>query len=268
MANTMRDFRTPWSGCQILEHQDVLHWVLSEHPSSEDLPRTISYQCFHDPDALQVQAGEPLRSDIQAAREFEATQLAAPSFQALITAWDHLAQRLPKQAGGENAAGVILNALKLVFALSHTDSIQQGADDTSAPASARMLALALQLADLAAQVHTKHFMPSSKLWYPACHVKLNAAKRGRCHDHASCTVQIICACTVAFIIFNISARRLQSAVGSPHSLPRDSWLCRDCHWMLSPSQPGLWLMLYTQGMSASSSLESASVPYVLCSSRT
>lgn len=139
----------------------MLHWVLSEHPSSEDLPRTISYQCFHDPDALQVQAGEPLRSDIQAAREFEATQLAAPSFQALITAWDHLAQRLPKQAGGENAAGVILNALKLVFALSHTDSIQQGADDTSAPASARMLALALQLADLAAQVHTKHFMPSS-----------------------------------------------------------------------------------------------------------
>ena len=166
---------------------------------------------FIPPDALQVQAGEPLRPDIQAAREFESTQLAAPSFQALITAWDHLAQRLPKQAGGENAAGVILNALKLVFALSHTDSIQQGADDTSAPASARMLALALQLADLAAQVHTKHFMPSSQF----C---ILLQKRGRCHAHASCTVQIICACIVALILFNIPAHCLQSALELCHSL--------------------------------------------------
>ena len=95
------------------------------------------------------------------------SQLAAPSFQALVSAWDHLAQRLPKQAGAEDAAGVILNALKLVFALCNTGGLQQGADDTAAasPASAKALALALQLADLAAQVAvSSRLMPINLLY--------------------------------------------------------------------------------------------------------
>ncbi len=103
---------------------------------------------------LQVGPREPLKRAADASIGTDAAQLAAPSFQALITAWDHLAQRLPKQAGAVNAAGTILNALKLVFALSNTESAQRGPDGSAvtASASARMLALALQLADLAAQV--------------------------------------------------------------------------------------------------------------------
>ena len=78
--------------------------------------------------------------------------MTAPSFQALITAWDHLAQRLPKKAGAENAAGVILNALKLLFAVCNAEDTQRMTDGGGLPTSARMLTLALQLADLAAQV--------------------------------------------------------------------------------------------------------------------
>lgn len=115
------------------------------------LQRNLTVSAWY---ATQVEAGEPLQRAADASIGTDATQLAAPSFQALITAWDHLAQRLPKQAGTENAAGIILNALKLVFALSNAENAQRDPDGSAAtaPASARMLALALQLADLAAQV--------------------------------------------------------------------------------------------------------------------
>ena len=105
------------------------------------------------PACLQVQAAQPVHLTSHELRGAQ-SRLAAPSFQALLTAWDHLAQRMPKQAGAPNAAGVILNALKLVFALSNTEGLQQGADGIAAagPESTRTLALALQLADLAAQV--------------------------------------------------------------------------------------------------------------------
>jgi hypothetical protein len=120
--------------------------------------------------ATQVEAGEPQQRAADASIGTDATQLAAPSFQALITAWDHLAQRLPKQAGAENAAGIILNALKLVFALSNAENAQRGPDGgaAAAPASARMLALALQLADLAAQVtiQCQASLPSWRLSEP------------------------------------------------------------------------------------------------------
>ena len=110
---------------------------------------------------LQVQAGEPLHLSSDEVRGTQ-PQLAAPSFQALVTAWDHLAQRLPKQPGAQNAAGVILNALKLVFALSNTDNVQQGRDckTSAAAASTETLALALQLADLAAQVGKEEPFPA------------------------------------------------------------------------------------------------------------
>ena len=137
-----------------MEHLDQTAKLVDSHRLITIIRcRLTSNGCWL-PACLQVQAAESLHHLASDGVRGTQLQLAAPSFQALITAWDHLAQRLPKQAGAQNAAGVILNALKLVFALSNSDSVQQSRDGTPAatPASTRTLALALQLADLAAQV--------------------------------------------------------------------------------------------------------------------
>ena len=89
----------------------------------------------------------------QTPRTGPSPHLGTPSFVALVAAWDHLAQRLPKHAVSDENAALILNALKLSFA--HSSPAAPAAPSalvTRLPAS-RALALASQLADLSSQVH-------------------------------------------------------------------------------------------------------------------
>ncbi len=86
------------------------------------------------------------------------SHLATPSFVALVAAWDQLARRLPAHAASDEAAALILNALKLSFA--HSAELPLRSSMHGAPrgasslrsAAARALALASQLADLTSQV--------------------------------------------------------------------------------------------------------------------
>ena len=90
----------------------------------------------------------------QAPRAAPSPHLATPSFVALVAAWDHLAQKLPKHAVSDENAALILNALKLSFAHSAEHAAAPaapGAPAARSPAS-RALALASQLADLSSQV--------------------------------------------------------------------------------------------------------------------